>query len=333
MIENEEGYKRKIEEIAKSAEESELKNFNIRYIYRNKVDNSGKRLFYYESKEIAMTEKGKEELVNKFRKAIRETSEKEKSVHPSYKFEQDIKDDHVAIMNDEDFPNELHKLLDVFSSPADLTKDLRGKKGQSKKESIIGFAVKFNEAIAFKKISRLDVATGKKYRNTILIGSNSNKIQRFDEDFIILTISEPDFIVFDDDGNDPAIIYNSNNFAHFTIPHPYMMEELLSTNSPLLKILDNPKGFQDYLRKSSSVVHIVYYTTHQKQVSISQNYIDSLNRENFLKNKVQLDTQNRLICQQLSGKDIYNILFGKYGSRLNTNGQDEKVVLDNYKKI
>lgn len=332
MIKDEVGYKTKIEEIAKLAEESKLKDFNVRYIYREKENNGEKKSFYYESEEIVMTETGKEELIKKFRNALTETSEKEKTVHPSYKFDQDIKGNHVAILNNDDFPNELNKLIEVFSNPVDFTKVPKGKKGHTKRESIIGFAVKFKDTIAFKKISRLDVATGKKFKNTILIGSISNKVRTFDEDLIILTMSEPDFIVFNDDGNDPAIIYNSYNFAQFSVSHQYMMDELSSANSQLLNLLDKPEGLQEYLKRTPSAVHVIYYSARQKQLSIDQKYIGALNQQ-FLENKLQLDTNNRLMCNQLSGKDIYNILLGKYGSHLNTDGMDEKVILDNYKKM
>lgn len=337
MIEDDEGYKIKIEEIAESAEKCELKDFNVRYIYRythpKKENNAEKKSFYYDSEEIAMTDNGKSALVDKFVKALKKTSEKDKNVHTSYKFEQNIKDNDVGILNNEDFPSELNKLLDVFSEPTGLTKVQKGKKGLSKRKSIIGFAVKFKDTITFKKISRLDIATGQKFKNAVLIGSTSNKIKFFDEDLIILTMSEPDFIVFNDNGNDPAFIYNSNNFAHFCLPNQYMIEELTSVGSNLLNLLDDPKNLHEYLKKTPSVVHIVYYSTRQKQLKIDEKYIDALNQQKYIENNLQLDDKNRLKCTQLFGKEIYNIIFGKYGLRLNTDGQDEKVILDTFKKI
>ena len=280
-----------------------------------------------------MTDKGKKDLVDKFRNTLKETSEINKKVHSPYLFDQEIKDSHVGILSDEEYPQELKNLLDVFSNPAGNTKDPRGEKGRAKRKSLIGFAVKFKDVIAFKKITRLDIATGKRFKNAILIGSDTNKIQSFTEDFIILSMSEPDFISFSDDGHDPTIINNSNNFALFCIPHKYMIEELTSKNSGLSNILDQPEGLQEYLKKTSSSVHIVYYAIHRKKSPVTQQYIKSLNQEQFLNNKLQLDNRNRLICKQLSGKDIYNIIFARYGLHVNIDGQVEKVILDNYEKI
>lgn len=334
MLDSSEGYKKKIKEIANLADKTEPKDFGMRYIYRQKKKNKdGKELIFYITKDIVMSGGGKEKLLEKLRAMLKDTSEEEKNVKLNYKFEQQITEGNVAILNDEDFPDELKRLIVELSEPADNAKNERGNKRKKSNNGIVGYAVSFKGVILVKKIGTVALATGNKFRNAILIGSKSNEIKKFEEDIIILTVSEPDFIVFSQDGNDPVFIFNSNHFSSVCLSRTAMKERLKHPSSPINNILDEPKLLHDYLEKATAAVHVVYFNINKENFRIDSNYITKLNDQFFANKKLQIDNKNRLKCKNLTGKDIYLILVGKYGSRVKTDGTIENIIVDQYEKI
>ncbi|WP_298277835.1 hypothetical protein [Ferroplasma sp.] len=334
MSEEADKYKKNIEEIAKAAKETEVIDFKFRYIYRNRVkDQNGNTEIDYITKDLVVKDDAKKQWIGKITGVLDELASESKDVHPGYKFDQAITDESVGILNEEDFPNELKQLIPKFSKAADNTKNIRGGDGESYKLSIVGYAVIFKGNILVKVVKTVNLATGKRFKNSILIGSESNEIMKFEEDLIMLTITEPDFIILKDGEKDQTYIYNSNNFAHVCMSKDEMAERLKSPKSPINKVLDNPTKLHDYLAKVSSVVHVIYFKANRQNFGITQNYIDRLNQQFFTANNLTLDTNNKLECESLDGKQIYWILLGGYGSHLNTDSQTENVIVKQYENI
>lgn len=327
-------YRDTIREIAEKSTKTDAIDFQFRYIYRNRIlDQNGNKKVNYITKDLVIKGGTKKQWIEKIKDVLEKLASENKDVHPDYKFDQEITDGSVGILNDDDFPDELKQLIPEFSKAADVTKNIRGKDEKLYKQSIVGYAVIFKGNVLVKAVKTVDLATGKQYKNSILIGSESNEIKKFKEDLIMLTISEPDFIIFKDDENDPAYIYNSKNFAHVCMSSNEMAERLKSPQSPINKVLDNPTKLHNYLKKAPTAVHVIYFNANRQNFGITQNYIDRLNQQFFSAHNLTLDTNNRLECESLDGKQIYWILLGGYGSHLNTDSQTENIIVKQYQNI
>lgn len=334
MTENGEEYKRKIQEIADIANKAEAADFKIRYIYRNKEqDENGQAHVSYSTKELVIDDSAKSYLITRVENTLKDVADRNDEVIRNYRFEQQITDGSVGILNDEDFPAELKKLIPEFSKAVDYATDGSRESARKVRQSIVGYAIIFKGIKMVKRIHTIELATGKKFKQSLLVGSKSNKLQKFKEDIIVLTISEPDFIIVNQGGKDTVFIYNSANFAHVCMSNKEMIERLKSQDNPINKILNKPEKLYEYLRKAPSAIHVLYFAANRSGFKIEPNYIEELNKEYFADNRLAVDENERLICENLNGRDIYLILLGKYGSHFRTDGKSEKIIVKEYQNF
>jgi hypothetical protein len=336
MIENESQYKKKLSEILENLQKIKLTDLHVRFIFRRVIgneENERKDVEFY-NEDIGIKDGVRNKMLGKLIKDFKNKNDEEISIHTDYKLNFKIEEGQVGILNEENYPEELECLISSMNIPSPDPKPRTKKEIDSEKKIPIAFAVGFHGVIYVKRVRKIKLmSSGKKIKNSYLYGTKFHKITTVNQDFLLLTFTEPDIIVCtSDDGNGSAFIYNFYNFNLICATTNHMLEMIKKDRGLIENVIDNADKLIVYLKNSWMCVSPTYFMINRKDFKpFEQNYINKLNSKGIFKATLQIDKESKkLVTEELTGKEIYNIILGKYGSEYTLDGTEKPIIIESF---
>ena len=177
------------------------------------------------------------------------------------------------------------------------------------------------------------MSSGKKIKNSYVAGTIFHKIKTIEEDYLLLTFTEPDIVVCtSDDGAGSAFIYNFYNFNLICATTNHMLNMIKEDRELINNVIDNADKLIEYLKRNWMCVSPTYFMINQKDFRpFEQRYIDILNSKGNFKVPLQIDKESKkLVTANLTGKEIYNIIHGKYGSEYTLDGAEKTIIIESF---
>ena len=335
MIKNEDQYKIIISGIETKLKDLRISDIRARYIYREKTSvDSVEEVVEFNTENMEIQEEARRKMLFILKEEFKKMKDESTNLHTDYKLEYPITKGNVGILNEESYPKELEDLISAFSLP-DPDGKRRSVKNTKKTDKIpIAFMIEFCEIFYVKKVEKIKIASGKNLEKSLIFGTKSHKITTFEEDFLLIILTEPDFIVYrGKDSKDPTFVYNSTNLGKICATYEFMKRKIRASSDKLQKVLDDPNPLFEYLDRAWTTIHSVYFTINGKGFSqLNPKYLKVL-KDKFYGGKLVTDTSGRLITQGLRGKDIYNILLNRYGVKIGQEGEEQKGIIGQFENM
>lgn len=334
MVTVKEGYKERIAKFHENLSNENLQspgNIVLKYIYKVKdTKNSNDKTKYYAEK-IQIENKTKKKVYRSLISDFKKKMEKDPNVHGNYKLDFVINGGNVGILEDALYPSELKDLIKVISSPSTNARRKRMREAKDKGALPDSFSIETDDFYYIKKVDKIKIASGRDLNKSLLIGTKSQKIKKIDEDFLLISFVDPDFVVCkSDNGTTPTLVYNSYNLGKICATYEYMKQKIIENKDQLEEVIDSYDSVVKYLDEHWQVVHSFYFTLMRGAIQkLKPNYIEVLN-STYLVDKVKLDNNGKLITSPLGGGEVFNILLQKYGKRLNEDGVEDRGIVESF---
>ena len=331
MIESQGEYKKAIGEILKEFKKQKKEDLRARFIYRYraKIDSTEDEKLVFLTENMEINEEAKVRMQAILSDELDRMAKEDRTIHKNYKLDYQIGDGNVGILNEDFYPQELKDLIAAFKLPDSDGSPRSKKKSVDTDKMPVAFVISFNNIFYIKKIDQLKVASAKKMKDALIMGTKTRKITSFDEDFMLITLRFPDMIIYNDEsGIDPTFVYSSYNFGNICATVDFMRRNILSDGAVLNNVLDNLDPLLEYLKRAWMVVPPLYFTIKRSDFGpLDKNYISILN-EKFFEKRLKADNDGRLITKGLTGKEIYYIILNKYGVKFGRKGEEELGVIE-----
>ncbi len=336
MIENESQYKESLSEILENLDKSKPTDLHVRFVYRLALDgqeNKKKDVGFY-TEDMATKDGVRDDMLAKLKDDFGNKKKEEISVHTDYKLNFKIGEGQVGILNEENYPEELKRFISSMKNPSSDPTFRTNKETFSEKKIPIAFAIGFDGVIYVKRVKKIKLmSSGKKINNSYLYGTKFHEIKTIKEDYLLLTFTEPDIVVCtSDDGAGFAFIYNFYNFNLICATTNHMLDIIKEDRKLIENVIDSADKLIEYLGRNWMCVSPTYFTINQKDFRpFEQRYIDILNSRGKFKKTLQIDKESKkLVTENLTGKEIYNIILGKYGSEYTLDGAEKTIIIESF---
>ncbi len=214
---------------------------------------------------------------------------------------------------------------------------LRTKKETLREKKIpVAFAIGFDGVMYVKRVKQIKLMSAKNMKNSYVAGTKTHKITTLNEDLLLLTFMEPDIIIYtSEDGNDPTLVYNSNNFNLICASPDHMLELIKKDRQVIENVIDDAENLIKYLERNWKCRSPTYFMINRRDFKpFDQSYINNLNSKEFFDGKLQLNGINKkLETTNLTGKEIYHIILGKYGKEYTLDGGEKPIIVESFSEM
>ena len=323
-------YEKSIMKILGVLEKLNRNEIRIRFINRQKEKLNDEAKVIFSIEEMEIEDNIKDRVIDVLKGEFNRMKDEEINIHTNYKMSEKIMHGSVGILDEDSYPQELKDLISCLQNPAPKAKSQTIKKAFKEGTLPVAFAVSFEGVTYIKKIAQKKIASAKKKKYTFVVGTKHNKIISVDEDYLLITLYEPDMVIYTmENGYDPTFVYNSHHFSTILATLDTIRKILMQSHI-YQKILSDPEPLFDYLNKAWQSVYPLYFKMKQEGFDhLDKKYVSILNTK-FFKNKLVLDKDGKLESSHLNGDEIYNILMNKYGIKYNEEGNEEKGVIEDF---
>lgn len=327
-------YKKAISHILSELNKKD-KNYdiNLRYIYRVK-DLKEDETFKYYTERVEIKDDAKNKIFEYLREDFKNKLDEDVNIYTNYKLDQNVPKGYVGILREENYPEELKALIEAISQPDADPGKRRIKKTRQNNKIPKAFAIISENMVYIKIVEEIKIVSGKNMNKSLIFGAKNHKIQSVDQDFLLIVLTEPDFIVYNDsDIIDPTFVYNLNHFGNICASYEYMKKKIKDNRRKLEEIMDDPTPLLEYINKSWRVVQPFYFTLQNAEFGkLNPKYLDILEKKYFA-GKISADASGRLLTGKLTGKEVYNILLDKYGTKLRMDGSETEGIVEVFAEI
>ena len=338
MINSESDYKASLKAMSERLTKLKPTDLHIRYLYRLSVEDQEKdrKKVEFDTENMEMKEEMRGEILKKLKNEFNSKIAEDINLALDYKLNFKINQNQVGVLKEEDYPEELKRLILSMQKPSPDGKHRTKKETINENKIPVAFAIGFDGVMYVKRIKQIKLMSTKKMKNSYLAGTKTHKITTLDEDLLLLTFIEPDMIIYtSEDGNDPTLVYNSNNFNLICASPDHMLELIKKDRQVIENVIEDAENLIKYLESTWLCRSPTYFMINRKDFKpFDQSYINTLNSKEFFNGRLQLNKINKkLETTNLTGKEIYHIMLGKYGKEYTPYGGEKSIIVESFSEM